>query len=133
MLHFVGVLLVVTLWTQMASVGIWVWFLAAYAALSILKIRTFLEHQAHEQARGRTVLIEDRGLLSLIFLNNNYHVVHHMYPRLSWYKLPKLFCANRERFLKVNDGYYYRSYREVFARYFWRAKDAVPHPLWRKP
>ena len=46
------------------------------------KIRTFLEHQAHERARGRTVIIEDRGPLALLFLNNNLHVVHHVHPRV---------------------------------------------------
>ncbi len=59
-----------------------------YAALAVLKIRTFLEHQAHERARGRTVIIEDRGPLALMFLNNNLHVVHHMHPKVPWYRLP---------------------------------------------
>ena len=31
-----------------------------------------------------------------------------------------------------NQGYRYGSYREVFRRYFWRAKDPVPHPLMRR-
>jgi fatty acid desaturase len=39
---------------------LWAYLIAAYAAVSLLKIRTFLEHQAHEKARGRTVIIEDR-------------------------------------------------------------------------
>lgn len=105
--------------------------LSSYAALSILKIRTFLEHRAHEEARGRTVVIEDRGPLALIFLNNSLHVVHHSRPGVPWYRLWPLYRAERERFLKQNDGYVYRSYGEVFRRYFWRAKDPVPHPLWR--
>ena len=47
----------------------WAYLLSAYLGLSLLKIRTFLEHQAHEKARGRTVIIEDRGPLALLFLN----------------------------------------------------------------
>ena len=34
------------------------------------------------------MIIEDRGPLSLLFLNNNYHVIHHIHPRVPWYKLP---------------------------------------------
>ncbi|EAR51355.1 fatty acid desaturase family protein [Oceanicola granulosus HTCC2516] len=102
---------------------------AAYAAMSVLKIRTFLEHQAHEKARARTVIIEDRGPLALLFLNNNLHVVHHMHPRVPWYRLPRLYARNPARYLGVNGGYRYRSYAEILARYFWRAKDPVPHPL----
>jgi len=131
--HIPSVALVLWWALAVADMPLWALFTCAYVSLSILKIRTFLEHQAHERARGRTVIIEDRGILALLFLNNNYHVVHHMHPRVPWYNLPKLFCAKRERFMACNDSYYYRSYREVFAKYFWRAKDPVPHPLWPKP
>ena len=108
------------------------YLLAAYLGLSLLKIRTFLEHQAHERARGRTVIIEDRGPLALLFLNNNLHVVHHMHPRVPWYRLPRLYGANPGRYLGVNGGYRYRSYAEVFRRHLFRAKDPVAHPLLRR-
>ena len=29
-----------------------------------------------------------------------------------------------------NEGYRYASYGEVFRRYFLKAKDPVPHPVW---
>ena len=108
----------------------WAFGLSVYGALAILKIRTFLEHRAHEDARGRTVVIEDRGPLALLFLNNNLHVVHHMHAMVPWYRLPRLYRENRQRYLSRNAGYRYASYAEVFRRYFWRAKDPVPHPLW---
>lgn len=111
---------------------IWAYLVAAWIGLSLLKIRTFLEHQASDKPRGRTVIIEDRGPLALLFLNNNLHVVHHMHPRLPWYRLPELYRANPARYLGCNGGYRYRSYGEVFARYWWRAKDPVVHPIWRR-
>jgi len=129
LVHIPGMVLVLGLvWA--APVPLWLYAVACYAALSILKIRTFLEHRAHESARGRTVIIEDRGILAFLFLNNNLHVVHHMHPRVPWYRLPALYRANAARYLACNEGYRYRSYGEVFARHFWRAKDPVPHPLW---
>lgn len=121
---------VVLMWVLWAPMPLWAYLLSAYAGFSILKIRTFLEHRAHERASGRTVVIEDRGPLAFLFLNNNLHVVHHMHPKVAWYDLPALFRANREKYLTRNDGYYYRSYGEIFARHFLRAKDPVPHPLW---
>lgn len=108
----------------------WAYLIACYAGLSVLRIRTFLEHQAHERARGRTVIIEDRGPLAFLFLNNNLHVVHHMHPRLPWYRLPKIYFANREKYLRRNGGYRYDSYAQIFRRHFLRAKDPVPHPLY---
>ncbi|WP_224815545.1 fatty acid desaturase [Hasllibacter sp. MH4015] len=118
------------LWLVAVSpMPVWAYLLACYGGLSILKIRTFLEHQAHERARGRTVIIEDRGPLAFLFLNNNLHVVHHMHPKLPWYRLPKIYFNNREKYLRRNDGYCYRSYAEIFRRHLLRAKDPVPHPM----
>lgn len=130
--HVPAVMLVAWWMRAYGALPVWAYLFCAYAALSILKIRTFLEHQAHERARGRTVIIEDRGPLSWIFLNNNLHVVHHMHPKMPWYRLPELFRSNRERYLSRNDGYYFASYSEVFRKFFWRRKDPVAHPLWRR-
>ena len=126
-----GVALCPVLWwvVVLGEMPLWAFFLGSYGALSILKIRTFLEHRAYEDAPGRCVLIEDRGPLALIFLNNNLHFVHHSHPNIAWYDLPARFAREREVFLSGNGGYYFRSYGEVFQRYFWRAKDPVPHPL----
>ncbi len=129
--HIPALALVIWWLAAVAAMPVWAYLIAAYLALSVLKIRTFLEHQAHERARGRTVIIEDRGPLALLFLNNNLHVVHHMHPKVPWYRLPALYCANRERYLGRNGGYMYRSYAEIFRRYLFQAKDPVPHPLWR--
>ncbi len=124
-------LLPVALWLErMALMPLWAYLVAAYLGHSLLKIRTFLEHQAHLRARARTVIVEDGGPLALLFLNNNLHVVHHMHPRLPWYRLPALYAQNRERYRARNDNYVYRSYGEIFRRYLFSAKDPVPHPLW---
>jgi len=69
---------------------LWAYVIAAYLGLSVLKIRTFLENSAHDRSSGRTVVIEGRGPLALLFLNNNYHVVHHMHPKVAWYALPDM-------------------------------------------
>jgi fatty acid desaturase len=129
-LNAVGVALVMLWLVSVGQMPVWAYLVATYAGLSLLKIRTFLEHRAHEAARARTVIIEDRGPLALLFLNNNLHVVHHMHPSVPWYRLPETYRANREHYLRRNEGYLYRSYGEVFSRYLLRAKDPVPHPLW---
>ncbi len=130
-LHLPG--MAVVLWiVALSPMSIWAYICAAYLGLALLKIRTFLEHRAHEKARGRTVIVEDRGPLAFLFLNNNYHVVHHMNPGAPWYALPGLYQKGKMRYLAVNEGYVYRSYAEIFRQHFWRAKDPVPHPLWRR-
>lgn len=110
---------------------IWAYLIAAYFGFGLLKIRTFLEHRAHDLARARSVVIEDKGIFAMLFLNNNYHSVHHCQPRLAWYKLPKVFADNRDHFLARNDGYFYASYAQIFKKHFFHAKDPIPHPLWQ--
>ncbi len=112
---------------------IWAYLVACYIALSLLRIRTFLEHRAHTLNRARSVIVEDRGPLAVLFLNNNLHAVHHMYPSVAWYRLPKLLRDNRDRFLSANDGYHYTSYFDVFRRHLLKRKDPVAHPLWQGP
>lgn len=131
-LHLPGV--AVVLWVvALSPMPVWAFVLSAYIGLSLLKIRTFLEHRAHEKSRARTVIIEDRGPLAFLFLNNNLHVVHHMNPSAPWYRLPTLYREGKDRYLACNEAYVYRSYAQIFRQYLLRAKDPVPHPLWPKP
>ncbi len=128
-----GLGMVPVLWLVWISpLSIATYLLASYMGLSLLKIRTFLEHRAHEKVPGRTVIIESRGPLSILFLNNNYHAVHHANPCLPWYQLPAFYAARRSVFLERNKSYFYRSYADVFRQYFLRSKDPVPHPLREK-
>jgi fatty acid desaturase len=127
-LHLPGVALVLGWLWAVGTMPVWAYVLAAYLGWSLLKIRTYLEHRAHDAARARTVVIESRGPLSLLFLNNNFHVVHHMHPGVAWYRLPALYFANRDHYLRRNDGYVFRGYREIFRQFLFRAKDPVPHP-----
>lgn len=130
LLHLAGLALVLAWLLTAAAMPVWAYLLAAYLAYAILKIRTFLEHRAHEHARARTVIVEDAGPLALLYLNNNYHVVHHMHPQVPWYRLPALYRSNRAHYLRRNESYLYRSYAEILRRHLFRAKDPVPHPIW---
>lgn len=118
----------------LSNMPLWAYAIAAYAAQSILKIRTFLEHQAHEKSRARTVVIEDNGPLSILFLNNNFHIVHHLHPKVPWYELPALYRSNAQRYLALNEDYRFPSYFSIFRAFLFKAKDTVVHPIWyRKP
>lgn len=131
-LHAAGVAPVALWLGAVGTMPLWAYLASAYLGLSILKIRTFLEHRAHQKAAGRSVIIEDRGPLALLFLNNNFHAVHHAHPRVAWYALPATYAMRREHYLAKNRGYRYSSYAEVFRAHFLCAKDPVPHPFYPK-
>ena len=128
-LHVAG-LAMVALWLMVAPMPVWGYLLAVWLGVALLKIRSFLEHRAHEACRARTVVVEDRGPLALLYLNNNFHVVHHMHPQVPWYELPALYAARKAHYLRRNDEYVYANYLQVFRQYFLRVKDPVPHPVW---
>jgi len=132
-LHGFGVLPVIWWFSTYATLPVWTYIIAAYLGFGLLKIRTYLEHRAYGTAAGRTVIIEDRGPLAFLFLNNNYHVVHHTHPGEPWYRMQKLYYANPEKYQALNDGYLYRNYAEIFRKYLFRSKDPVPHPLMENP
>lgn len=128
--HFPAVAVVVLWMLFVANMPLWAWGVSVYAGLSLLKLRTFLEHQAHDRASARTALVEDRGVFALLFLNNNLHVVHHMHPGVPWYALPGLYRARRAEYLERNLGYRFSAYSDIARAYLFRAKDPVPHPLY---
>jgi fatty acid desaturase len=101
----------------------------AYPGLSLTLLRSFLEHQAREDVGHRTGVVEAGPILSLMFLFNNLHTVHHAQPGLPWYRIPGYYRANREQQLTSNGGYVLRGgYAEVFARYLLWAKESPVYP-----
>jgi fatty acid desaturase len=127
--HFLAVALLFWLIGTYGSLHPAGYFIAAYFGMGLLMVRSFIEHQAVEKANQRSVIIETRGPLSLLFLNNNFHSVHHAYPSLAWYRIPAFFRENRARFLRMNGGYRYQSYWEVFRRFGFRPKEPVAWPI----
>lgn len=128
-LHLPLLVLVLAAVQRISGMPLWFYFVSAYFGMSILMIRTYLEHQAEESHLGRSVIIEDRGPLSLLFLNNNLHAVHHAYPSVAWHQLPSLYARHRDRFLTLNRGYRYRNYMQIIRAFAFRRKEPVPYPL----
>lgn len=127
-LHALG-LIVLFAWIKFCAIALLPYVICAYLGMSILRIRTFLEHRAHEQAKGRSVIIEDRGFFAFLFLNNNFHIVHHDFPGVPWHAMPRLYACRKEDVLEKNGNYRYASYGEIFRKYLFATKDPVPHPL----
>ncbi|WP_244577810.1 fatty acid desaturase [Hoeflea halophila] len=127
--HLLAVAVLFWLIGACGNLDAWAYFVAAYFGMGLLMVRSFIEHQAVEKANQRSVIIETRGPLSWLFLNNNYHSVHHAYPSLAWYRIPGFFRENRVRFLRMNGGYRYESYWEVFRRFAFRPKEPVAWPI----
>lgn len=125
---FVSNLLVVgfVLW---AGMPLWQYvLLIAYPGISLALVRSYCEHQAAEQIGHRTIIVEASPFWSLLFLNNNLHIAHHERPQIAWYKLPDYYRAEKAKLLAQNGNYVMQGYGEIFRRFFFHAKEQVPHP-----
>lgn len=128
--HFAGLVPVVLFVTLVGGMPVWLYALAvAYPGMSLLMLRTYAEHRAHEHAEARSVIVEFCPIFSLLFLNNNLHVVHHAHPRTPWYQLPAIYRNAKEDWQRRNEGYVFASYLEMAKHYLFKAKEPVPHPL----
>ncbi|MEP3049207.1 MAG: fatty acid desaturase [Roseibium sp.] len=131
--HLAGLVPIVLFVTLVGGMSIWFYALAiAYPGMSLLMLRTYAEHRAHEHADARSVIVEFCPIFSLLFLNNNLHIVHHTHPRVPWYNLPKMYRSARADWQRKNEGYVFKSYFEMARVYLFKAKEPVAHPLKRR-
>ncbi|GAB7526277.1 hypothetical protein PBS_52680 [Paraburkholderia sp. 2C] len=62
----------------------------------------------------------------LLFLNNNYHAVHHDLPGLPWFALRRVYLERRAQYLLRNGGFLVSGYRDWFTSY---AAKPITHPV----
>ncbi len=127
--HGLAVALVLVWVCGVCRIGI-VSYLAGvvYPATALIMIRSLAEHRAAEGVGDRTAVVENAGLLGLLFLNNNLHLLHHERPSLPWYTLPAQWRAMRADLLTARGGPVYRGYFEVAVLYALRPHHPGPHP-----
>ncbi len=126
--HFVSVAVILT-WLSFVHIPIWQYlFLAVYPGYALALIRSFAEHQAEQDPAERTAIVENAPMFGLLFLYNNLHVVHHRWPRLPWYEIPKHYRVHRDELIAGNGGLVYDGYADVAARYWLLEHHAPQYP-----
>ncbi|RFU44741.1 fatty acid desaturase [Paraburkholderia sp. DHOC27] len=125
--HFAAVA-ALTWWLDSAcGIPAWCFVLGVgYTALSLSSIRSFHEHRAVDTVEHRTVLNEAGWFWRLLFLNNNYHLVHHDLPHVPWFALRQVYEASRQQYIERSGGFLVRGYGEWMKRY---AFSAVTDPV----
>lgn len=103
-------------------------FTFAYPGFALTLLRSYVEHRPDGVKKERSAILEAEWPLALLFLNNNLHAIHHDEPNLPWYRIPQRYRERREQVLAENGRYFFRGYREVFARFLLKPKDAPFHP-----
>jgi fatty acid desaturase len=126
--HFVAVGLILAF---VASFDIPAWQYFAYfmyPSLIFGMMRSYTEHRWGKQPSERTAVVESNWVFGLLFLWNNIHAVHHLYPTLSWYKIPRVWREQRDRIQAHNAGFVFSGYGEIAWRWLLRPNFVPVHP-----
>jgi fatty acid desaturase len=125
------VLLAVVLWALDRHAGIGplqYLLLVGYPALGLALLRSFYEHRPADDPAHRVVVNEAGWFWRVLFLNNNYHAIHHEQPHLPWYRIRAHYLADREGVLRRNGGFLVPGYGSLLRRHAVRAVDSPIHP-----
>lgn len=122
---------VVMYWvTQVCGISAWQYLLFfVYPGTSIGMIRSFYEHRYDESPLGRCVLVEKSLFFQLLFLNNNFHAVHHDKPGMPWYQLDEYYRARKEYYQNASENYVVESYGQLMREYLFTPVFYPVHPL----
>jgi fatty acid desaturase len=104
-------------------------FGVGYASLALASVRSFQEHRAAEKESERTVVNEAAWPWRLLFLNNNYHAVHHDLPGVPWFALGQVYARRRDGYRASNGGFVVRGYGEWAIRHAFAQAAEPVHPF----
>lgn len=128
-LAHLAALAALTVWLQrICAIPAWVFIVGGgYGSLSLGSIRSFREHRAATAYEHRTVVNEAAWFWRLLFLNNNYHLVHHDLPHVPWFEIRKVYETSRQQYVERSGGFLVKGYSE-WARLYMFAR--VAHPVY---
>ncbi len=127
--HAIGVAAVLTWTVAVCHIPLWAYvLLVVYPSISLTHLRSFAEHRADDHSHLRTNVVEAGPVWSLLFMNNNLHVAHHMHPHVSWHELPHVW--RRMQGTSFSAGVVFRGgYRQVIREYLFRPFITAEHPF----
>jgi fatty acid desaturase len=111
--------LVAMLWALWHFAGIHplLYVVVAYTALGLAMLRSLYEHRPAARPAHRIAVNEASVFWRLLYLNNNYHMVHHESPGIPWYRLRDTYLADRQGYLQRNGGFLLPGYGYLLRRF----------------
>ena len=122
-----ALVLIWVLWV--CGIPLWAYvMLYVYPGTAVILLRSYYEHRPAADQAERTAIVEAGPLMTLLYLGNNFHALHHERPAIPWYELRRVYRAERQRILADNGGFLFAGYGDIVRRFLWREKDSPLHP-----
>lgn len=102
-------------------------FTIAYPALGLAMLRSLYEHRPAAEAAHRVVVVEAGWFWRLLYLNNNFHAVHHEDPALPWFRIRRRYLREREQVLARNGRFLVAGYGSLLRQHAWLPVDSPIH------
>ncbi len=129
-LHFIGVAVIVVWLAAVAHMPLWKYVVAfVYPGAGLTLLRSFTEHRADASRARRTTVVEAGLFFRLLFLNNNFHVVHHAAPRAPWFELPARWTRERASFKSKAADLVFPGYGAIVRKHAVRPLSLPPPAL----
>ena len=126
--HLIGVVLVLLVVEAFGVSVLQYLAVFVYPGLMFGMMRGFVEHRWGERPEERTAVVESNWIFGMLFLWNNLHAVHHTFPTLQWWKVPRVWRQHREYIKARNGGFVFRGYGEIARRWLVKPVFVPVHP-----
>lgn len=128
-IHIAGCAVIMYWVVAVAEMSFWTYLLCfVYGGTSLTLMRSFMEHRPATTWSPRTLIVEGSWFSQLLFLNNNFHVLHHEKPDVPWYEIKRIYFLQKQRILRENEHYFFASYWQMLKKFALRAKDDPRYP-----
>jgi fatty acid desaturase len=129
-LRFFAALAAILLFVRWAGgMPVWKYYLLfVYPGLSLTMMRAFIEHRWGHNPAERIASVESNWVFGLLYLWNNIHIVHHLYPAMPWYEIPGFYRRHRAALLRHNGHYVFPGYFAIMRRWLFRPVFIPVHP-----
>jgi fatty acid desaturase len=129
---FAGLAMVLWIVRDVADMPIWHYYLVwVLPGISLGLLRAFIEHRWGDKPGERTASVESNWVFGLLFLWNNLHIVHHLYPTMAWFEIPGFWRANRQKLLEHNGHFVFPGYYAIARRWLFTPVFVPIHPASR--
>ena len=128
--HIIGIVpvLIILQFSSVFSIPNYLLFVCIPSTI-LLMLRTYIEHRLEADKAHQSVIVESGTIMSLMFLYNNYHAIHHAYPKLSWYLIKGCFEKDRNKWILKINNYYFLNYFEIFRKFSFKPPKWLERPV----